>query len=125
LNGVRGTGDFEAWLLFFLRGVREVATEATDTARNVLQMRARHQEQVKAAVSSAHGPGFIDVLLRSPAVTVSAAADRLEVSYQTANTLIAELEKLGLVEEITGGARNRVFLYRPYLDVLGGEMPPS
>ena len=125
LDGVRETGRYEDWLAFFLRGVREVATEATDTARRVLQMRAEHRDRVGAAIASAHAPHLIDVLLRAPAVSVKAAARHLDVSYQTANTLITGFQRLELVEEITGRERNRVFLYRPYLDLLGGELAPG
>jgi hypothetical protein len=49
----------------------------------------------------------------------------LEVSYPTANALMNGLERLGIVVETTGRDRNRVFLYRPYLDLLGGDMEPS
>ncbi|MDH3206418.1 MAG: Fic family protein [Gemmatimonadota bacterium] len=125
LNRVRQTGGYGDWLDFFLRGVREVSVEATDTARSVLQMRGQHLERVKEEVASAYAPALIDILLRSPAITVTSASRYLEVSYQTANTIIGEFERLGIIEEMTGRERNRVFLYRPYLELLGGDLPPS
>ena len=124
LNAVRFTGDYEAWIAFFLRGVREVALGASRTARAVLEMRARHMERVRDAVASAHGSDFVDALLRRPAMTVTSAAGDLGVSYGTANTLIGDFEGLDLLREITGRSRNRVFLYEPYMEVLGGRLEP-
>ncbi len=57
-------------------------------------------------------------------MTVGSAAEDLGVSYGTANTLIGDFEGLGLLREITGRSRNRVFLYEPYLEVLGGRLEP-
>lgn len=124
LNNVRFTGDYEAWITFFLRGVREVALGASRTARAVLEMRERHIERVRDAGVSARGSSFVDALFRRPAMTVASAAEDLGVSYGTANTLIGDFEGLGLLREITGRSRNRVFLYEPYLEVLGGRLEP-
>ena len=124
LNAVRFVGDYEAWITFFLRGVREVALGASRTARTVLEMREEHIQRVRDAVASARGSEFVDALLRNPAMTVASAAEDLGVSYGTANTLIGDFERLGLLREITGRRRNRVFLYEPYVDVLGGRLEP-
>ncbi len=124
LNAVRFVGDYEAWTIFFLRGVREVALGAAKTARTVLDMREKHIERVRDAVASAHASDFVDALLQRPAMTVASAAEDLGVSYGTANTLIGDFEGLGLLREITGRSRNRVFLYEPYLEVLGGRLEP-
>lgn len=124
LSRVRDQGDYEGWLKFFLRGVREVSVEATDTARRILAMRTEHIELVQSGSASRFAPILLEHLFEGPAITASNAAKRLEVSYQTANTLIADFEELGLLREITGGRRNRVFLYQPYIDQLGGRFEP-
>jgi len=124
LNRVRDEGDYEGWLKFFLRGVRDVSVEATDTAQRILAMRNEHLELVQSASASRFAPMLLEGLLEAPAMTAKNAAKRLGVSYQTANTLIADLEKLGLLREITGGRRNRVFLYPPYIERLGGRFEP-
>jgi Fic family protein len=125
LNHVRDTGDYEAWISFFLRGVREVSIEATETAQRVLKMREEHIARALSEVNSAYGPPFVDHLLGHGATTAKAAARGLAVSYPTANKLISEFERLGLLEEVTGRSRGRVFVYRPYLDELGGALPPD
>ena len=124
LTRVREHGDYEGWLKFFLRGVREVSLEATETARKILDMRDGHLRLVQSRSASRYASSLVEILMAGPAITVRSAADRLDVSYQTANKLVAELEDLGLLREITGGSRNRVFLYQPYVDVLGGRFEP-
>lgn len=125
LNQVRDTGDYEAWMRFFLRGVREVSIEATETAQRVLKMREEHVSMARSDVNSAYGTAFVDHLLGRGATTANASARELGVSYPTANKLISEFERLGLLEEVTGRTRDRVFVYRPYLDQLGGPMEPE
>lgn len=125
LDRVRLEGDYEGWIKFFLRGVREVCLEATETARRVLRMREEHLERVRAASTSGHAPRLLELLLLAPALTATEAARRLDVSYPTANNLIARFGELGLLEEITGRQRDRVFLYGPYIEVLGGAYEPE
>jgi len=124
LGRVRTQGDYEGWLKFFLRGVREVALEATDAARRILSLREEHLARVRSESGSRSAAPLLELLLRTPAVTARSAARRLDVSYATANRLLAEFVSMGLLEEITGGRRNRVFVYRPYLDELGGAFEP-
>jgi Fic family protein len=124
LTRVRTHGDFEGWLKFFLTGVRDVSLEATETARRVLTMRQDHQELVRSRSGSRYAIALLEELMRSPAITPRSASRRLGVSYQTANKLIAEFEAMELLEEITGAQRNRVFVYRPYIDRLGGPLEP-
>jgi Fic family protein len=125
LNEVRRSGDYESWIKFFLRGIREVAMEATETARRILELREEHVGRARSESKSAYAPLFIDHLMQSPATTVSAAATALGVSYPTASALVADFVRLGFLEEIGERRRNRVFLYRPYLDLMGGRLEPG
>jgi DNA-binding MarR family transcriptional regulator len=74
---------------------------------------------------SAYAPQAIDFLLMHAATTVQALADGLGITYPTASRIIDALIGAELVEEITGRSRNRVFLYRPYIEVLGGAFRPT
>lgn len=124
LNRVRREGDYESWIRFFLRGVRDVSQEATETAREIREMRHEHLSLVRARVASGHAPRLLERLLEDPAVTANEAAEKLGVSYPTANKLISEFEDLDLLKEITGRRRYRVFLYEPYVEKLGGRFEP-
>lgn len=116
LMGIRLNGDWEGWLRFFLRGVAETAAEATITARAILELRERDRELIQERVGL-NGMRLHDLLFDRPLVNVNLVKDRLDISFATANGLVKQLEDAGLLTEITGGRRRRVFSYDPYLDL--------
>lgn len=117
LMAVRMAGDWEGWLRFFLTGVAEVAREAERTARRIVELREGARRAAQEARLSATALRLLDYLFERPVVNVNAARDHLRVSYVAANGLIAELCKIGLLTEVTGGSRNRIFRFGPYLDL--------
>jgi Fic family protein len=117
LMAVRLAGDWEGWLRFFLTGVAEVAREAEQTARQIVQLREDIRQQALSARMSATAFRLLDHLFQRPIINVNAARDYLEVSFAAANGLIGELVELGVLREITGASRNRVFRFGPYIDL--------
>ncbi len=122
LMAVRLRGDWEGWLRFFLVGVSETATEATATTQAILDLRERHRELIgqKAGVN---GMRLHDLLFDRPLVNVNLVKDKLGVSFATANGLVKSFEEIGLLTEITGGRRGRVFSYDSYLALLRDDIP--
>jgi Fic family protein len=124
LQAVRDGGDVEGWVKFFLEGVREVAREGADTARRILALREEHRALVTTRLkNSTAGFLLLDGLFDQPVVSVKMVQDLLGRSYPAANGLVAGFVDLGLLHEITGAARNRIFRYQPYVDVFG-ELKP-
>ncbi|MDE0409627.1 MAG: Fic family protein [Alphaproteobacteria bacterium] len=123
LQAVRDTGDWEGWLAFFLRGVVEVGNEAVRTARRVLDLREGHRAVVTSHLGRAAGNShrLLEALYREPVVTVSRVQEIVEIRYQAANTLVARLVALGILEEISGRKRNRAFLYRDYIRIFADD----
>jgi len=118
LQAVRNDGDWEGWLRFFLRGVVEVSHSATATARSILNLRENHRAEV---ATSANATQLLDVLFDKPIISVRFAERALRCSYMTAASAISRLEKAGLLTEITGQKRNRLFRYGPYLDLFSPQ----
>ena len=114
LTAIREDGDWEGWLRFFLTGVRATAEEAVGTARAIVALREQHQTTA-ADVGGVNGVKALDTLFERPLVNVNLLAQALEVTFATANRVIDSLQGAGIVDEITGGRRNRVFRYTPYL----------
>lgn len=116
LMAVRNDGDWEGWLKFFLRGVREVSRAATETARAILNLREHQREMVAQHLAgSTNGLRLLDYLFEHPVLSVRMAQEALSCSYVTAGNVVQELEKLGILKEITGLQRNRLYRYEPYV----------
>jgi Fic family protein len=117
LQAVRDAGDWEGWLAFFLRGVAEVATEATQTAAAVLRMREDYRSRITEKLGRAAGNGhrIMEKLFDHPIVTVATVRKWLDVTPAGANNLVNRLVDVGVLREITGYARNRRFRFDPYL----------
>jgi Fic family protein len=122
LTAIRQRGDWEGWMLFFLRGAAETATEATETARAILALREEHRGLVQER-TGLNGVRLLDFLFDRPLVNVNLVKESLEVSFATANNLVSEFERSGLLREITGGRRGRIFRYDSYLALLREDEP--
>ncbi len=117
LQAVRDTGDWERWLMFFLRGIIEVSTQATDTSRAILTLREDHRDAVTThlARAAANGHRVLEHLYERPIVSVADIQTLLGTTYPAANNVVNRLAKLGILREITGHRRNRLFRYESYI----------
>jgi Fic family protein len=117
LMAVRYEGDWEGWLRFFLTGVAEVAREAEQTARQIIELRERLRDTAQSTDMSLNTLRLLDHLFQQPVINVKEAQRRLGVSFPAANGMINDLQKAGVLTEVTGGRRNRMFRFGPYLDL--------
>jgi Fic family protein len=117
LQATRDTGDWEGWLDFFLKGVAEVSAQATETARRILSLRESHRASIAANLAYVAGNGHrvLEHLFARPIVSVNEVRDLIGTTYPAANQLVERLVALGILEEMTGQARNRRFRYAPYI----------
>jgi len=117
LQAVRIKGDWEGWLAFFLRGVIEVAGEATETARRILRLREEHRAAITAKLGRTAGNGHkvLDALYDRPIVSVNDVRELTGTTFPAANSVVAQLVALGILSEVTGNRRNRRFRYAPYI----------
>ena len=119
LQRIRTTGDWEAWLGFFAVAVEETAGQAVAAVRRLNQMadtdRGRIQAlgRISGSVLQVHR-----VLLAHPIVDAARVCEDAGIAPGTANKTLMALCDLGIVRELTGKQRNRVYAYQQYLDVL-------
>jgi ribosomal protein S25 len=89
---------------------------STETARSILDMREQHRVHITERLSkSANALKLLDYLFQRPMVSASEAKQVMEVSFVTASNVIGKLEETGLLKEITGQKRNKVYRYEPYI----------
>lgn len=119
LQETRDAGNWEEWLKFFLKGIAEVSNEATDTARQIVELRESHRALITAKFGRIAGNALtvLERLYERPLIAVNDIVDLTGVSFTSASKLMKRLSDEGLVVEITGQARNRVFRYGAYIDL--------
>ena len=123
LQAVRDQGDWENWLKFFLRGVADVSDEATIVARKIVELRESNRRLLTEKMGKGAGTAIaiMERLFDHPIVTVRAIAEDHDLSVPRANTVVNELTKLGVLKEITGRQRDRIFSYEGYLSLFQDE----
>ena len=119
LQRVRVDGDWEAWVTFFLEGVIETSEQAVKTAQRIIRLftddRTRIDKMGQAAgnVSRLHS-----YLKKKPVLEIPRASMDIGISQPTVTSALKRLEDIGVVKEITGKARDRIYVYKEYLDIL-------
>lgn len=123
LQAVRDRGEWEAWIKFFLTGIAAVSLEATETARAIVDLRENHRRLVTERFGRAAGNGLtiLEGLFRSPIVTVSQVQKRLGITYPPANNLVQRFVDAGILFEMTGQERYRVYRYDPYIGLFSNN----
>ncbi|HMQ07353.1 MAG TPA: Fic family protein [Saprospiraceae bacterium] len=117
LTFVRSKNNMTQWLKYFLAGVAETAENATQTLSAILELKARIESSLtnNYGKRAANASILLNALFKKPVIHVNEAQTLLGVSYKAANDLISEMEQSGLLKEMTGQSRNRVFLFDKYL----------
>jgi Fic family protein len=125
LQGVRTEGDWIRWLRFFLEGVRSTAQQAAETAHAILRRLEedrRRIEELGRRAGSAHR--VHDFLKTRPIISIPPAVKALSLTPPTVRSSVETLEQLGMLREITGKQRDRVYIYDPYIRILDEGTEP-
>ena len=125
LDAVRLKGDWLGWLRFFLEGVQQTARQATDTAGLILRLFDEDRRKVEDLGRKAgSAQRVLDQLRRHPITTIPNAAAQLHLTAPTVRSAVESLETLGIVREITGKQRDRIYLYDQYVRILDRGTEP-
>ncbi|MGM0397807.1 MAG: Fic family protein [Halobacteriota archaeon] len=114
-------GDWEDWLLFFLRGVHAQAGEAHQRANLLVDLREQYQQRYQSA-RSGNILELVMKLFEDPYLDVNTAAEWLDVEYSTANRLVDQLDTDGVLEELTGQSRNRFFRANEVFEIINSPL---
>jgi Fic family protein len=122
LDGVRTTGDWEGWTDFFLRCVRESADDGAKAAQRLFKLvNEDRQKLMELETVNVAAIRLFERLPEQPMVTAAKAVEMIGSTKPTTNKAIDSLVQSGILEEITGKRRDRIFAYRRYLDVLAED----
>lgn len=116
---VREKNDMLQWLKYFLVGVEQTSSLAVTALSTIIALRARLEQdlQLKFGRRAASAQRLLNALFRQPAINVEDVLKICDISYKAANELVAQMSTHGILQEITGQTRNRVFIFAEYLDV--------
>lgn len=115
LMRVRTGNDIIHWVRFFLKGVAETAQKGRDVFREILHLRTEVEQAVLGL--GKRGPtarAALNLLYRNPVVSANDLSTGLEISTPTANALIRDFERLGILRESTGRQKGRLFVFDRY-----------
>ncbi|MFL7792445.1 MAG: Fic family protein, partial [Anaerolineae bacterium] len=122
LLGVSQYGAWEAWLRFFLRGVAEQSGDAMIRASQLQILHARYHQRFQTMRAAARLLQVVDLFFIRPILGIPQVAEALGVSHQSAGRYVEALEAEGVLREITGRARNRVYRADEVLQAIEGPM---
>ena len=118
-------GAWDAWIEFFLEGVREQSRDVIGRARRMFDLRESFRERLHAPRGSALPLRVVDRLFETPAITVAQARELLGVSPRAASLVIGKLVSADVLREVTGRSRNRIFVAWELIDVLQAPAGPE
>jgi Fic family protein len=125
LQLVRETGDWEEWLQFFLKGVIVTANQAVTTAQTILNLFTGDRKKIEATGKPAASALIVHhYLQKHPTIDSKKIVENCNLSLPTTIKSLNHLTELGIVKEITGKARNKIYVYHKYLDILNEGTAP-
>ena len=118
LNRVRAEGDWERWIDFFLEGVEQTALDAVSRARQLVALIQQDQVHISQEGGANSMLRILDCFSHRPIETIKGISVATGLSYPSIGNALKRLEKMGIVHEITGRQRNRLFSYEAYMKIL-------
>jgi len=120
LQKVRKDGAWREWLRFFLEGVKETSAQAVEAARSILELFEEDRLKIRDGLGQSANSALRmhEFLQENPVVTTSRAAEEMTISRPTITSALENLQDLGIVREMTGKERYRIYAYDEYLEIL-------
>ena len=119
ISEVRRSGNYEQWVIFFLEAV---SAAAKDSLATIEQLSALHDKNIDLLPKTNRKKDNVRILFdyieKYPIIDIRHTSQELDVSFNTVSNAIRKLQELGILTETTNSARNKVFAYSEYLDIL-------
>ncbi|MDD3097840.1 MAG: Fic family protein [Candidatus Cloacimonetes bacterium] len=121
LTRVRESNDISHWVRFFLQAVIDTSEKGKLTFENILRLhRSTENNLVKLGRRAENARKLLMHLYQSPVVNIKQVEDLLNMNYARANSLVTSLVSMNILQETTGYSRNRIFVFRRYIDTFNG-----
>jgi Fic family protein len=118
LTRVRTHNDISQWLKFFLTGIVETSQKGVETLNGIMQLKQSLEKQIDTLGKRGKDAKIlIDHLYKKPIISPNETVNLIKKTYKTAYNLIADLEKIGILKEITGTQRNKLYSFEKYINL--------
>ena len=125
LQNVREKGEWEEWIKFFLEGVVLTSEQATETARRIIALFDSDRKKIETSDKSNTSVLVIHKYMQShPVVGTTKLKDACDLTLPTVLRSLGILEYMGIVKEITGRERHRIYIYKDYISILNEGTEP-
>ena len=119
ISEVRRSGNYEQWIAFFLEAVSAAAKDSLATVEKLSELHDRNSGKLPITTRTNDNVRRVfDYIEQYPIIDIKRTAAALEVSYNTVSAAVGKLVHVGILKETTNAARNRVFAYEEYLEIL-------
>ena len=119
ISEVRRSGNYEQWIRFFLEAVSKAASDSLESISRLSDLHDENLRKLpKTTRSKDNLRAVFDYIEQYPIIDIKRTAKKLDISYNTVATAVKKLVELGILQERTNAARNRVFAYEEYLKIL-------
>jgi len=124
LMAVREANQMKQWLVFFLYGIRETAENSIQVFKDILSLKENIERKILPRFSTrklTNAQMLMQHLYQAPVVNIKTVASLLELKTNTASALVSDFVKYGVLYELTGKQRNRMFWFRDYFVLFDRE----
>jgi Fic family protein len=119
LSAVRQTGDWEGWMQFFLTGVAETADQVVETSHAISALFATDRTKLDTLKRAGISARQVHEFIRRKAITsATEAAKALAITVPTARAALNNLKELGIVRDVSGKGKERLYIYGGLIDIL-------
>lgn len=118
LTAIREKDDIEGWLKYFLDGIKVTSESAVETIRKIISLKEVDTDAIiKKGKVNKNSLKLLEYLFKNPVVTIQIAENFLNLKNPNAIKVISSLEDLGILTEVTGKKRNKIFMYKKYTNL--------
>ena len=118
LSQVRESNDLERWITFFLNGIVGTAQDGIKTFKAITTLQQEYDAKILTLGSrTKNAQKLLRFMYAEPITNVNRVVEKLNMNYPTTNRLLKSLTELGVLKEITGFTRNRLFVLEKYLNL--------
>lgn len=119
MSEVRNKDNYEQWIKFFLRAVRESADESVETIKKLSALHEQNLAVIESMGRAAKNARILfSYLEQHPIIDIRKTADELGMAFNTVSSAVKRFEECGILRQTNNASRNRVFEYEGYLEIL-------